>query len=367
MAEKTVTLLDVAQAAKVSKTTVSNVFSAPDRVRPALRERVEAVARELGYAGPDPKGRLLSSGKVNAIGVVPLSTFGITLFFTHGYLLEFLAGVAKTCEERNVGLSLISAGPGGGGISNAIVDGLILMSIEQIGMVESAMRRRLPLVLDGVTMPGVSSVTQDNRRGMREITRHLLELGHRRFLIATSMWEFRPPVFHAPTGLPRTLVSVGQPMAERIEGIGDALAEYGLSLDDMPIIEGCGTPEEEEAFGSGPGLGLDMAPEATAVLALTDQVALTVIEQAQKRGLSVPGDLSVVGFDDVAGAATSDPPLTTMHHSGYENGRLAARLLLDGGPPQAVVQPVELVVRASTAPPRDGARSAPKKRKPARA
>ena len=106
--QRTVTLLEVAKAANVSKTTVSNVFSRPERVRPVLRERVEAAARELGYAGPDPKGRMLSSGKVNAIGVVPVGNFGITLFFTHEYNNAFLAGVAQTCEERGVGLSLVS-------------------------------------------------------------------------------------------------------------------------------------------------------------------------------------------------------------------------------------------------------------------
>ena len=141
-------------------------------------------------------------------------------------------------------------------------------------------------------------------------------------------------------------------MAERMAGVADALAEFGLSLDDMPVMEACGTPEEEAAFGNGAGMALDMAPEATAVVALGDGVALSIIEQARKRGLSVPRDLSVVGFDDIAGATRSEPPLTTMHFSAFDIGRLAARLLLDGGPPQHIILPVELIIRASTAPPR---------------
>ena len=141
-------------------------------------------------------------------------------------------------------------------------------------------------------------------------------------------------------------------MPERMAGVAEALAEFGMSLDDMPIMEACGTPEEEEAFGNGAAMALDMAPEATAVIALSDGVALSIIERAKKRGLLVPRDLSVVGFDDIASAALSDPPLTTVSHSAFENGRLSARLLLDGGPPQQVVLPVELVVRGSTAAPR---------------
>jgi DNA-binding LacI/PurR family transcriptional regulator len=350
--QRAVTLLDVARAAKVSKTTVSNVFSSPERVRPALRERVQAAARELGYAGPDPKGRMLSSGKVNAIGVVPVGNFGITLFFTHEYNNAFLSGVAHTCEERGVGLSLVSGRQNEWGINDALVDGLILEGSEQIDLIEPARRRRLPVVVSGAAGPDISSVTIENRKGAREVTRHLLELGHRRFVVASVLFQFRSPVFHPPSRTPRQFQAGASPMDERMAGVADALAEFGLSLDDMPVMEACGTPEEEAAFGNGAGMALDLAPEATAVIALADGVALSIIEQAKKRGLSVPGDLSVVGFDDVAGAARSEPPLTTVHHSAFDNGRLAARLLLDGGPPRHVVMPVKLVIRGSTAPPR---------------
>lgn len=370
----TVTLLDVAKAAGVSKTTVSNVFSFPDRVRPALRERVEEASRALGYAGPDPRGRLLSSGKVNAIGVVPISNFGITLFFTHEYHLSFLAGVAKTCEERGVGVSLVSGRADQWGINEALVDGFILWDPAQLemmegrregsqpgsaddrqgtGMLESAQRRRLPVVLAGVAAPGISSITYDNRRGMCQITRHLLDLGHRRFLIASSLWEFRPPAFHPP-GVNRRMVSLGPVMAERLAGVADALAEFGLSMDDMPLMEACCTADEAEAFGDGTEMLLDHLGNATALIACSDQIALSALEHAGQRGISVPGELSITGFDDVAGAARSDPPLTTIHHSGFDNGVLAARVLLDGGPPRQIVQPVELVVRQSTARPRQG-------------
>ena len=93
-------------------------------------------------------------------------------------------------------------------------------------------------------------------------------------------------------------------------------------------------------------------PEATAIIALGDDLALSVMEQARKRGINIPRDLSIVSFDDIAEAALSDPPLTTVHQSAFENGRVAALLLLDGGPPRQVVLPVNLVVRGSTAPPR---------------
>jgi DNA-binding LacI/PurR family transcriptional regulator len=139
---------------------------------------------------------------------------------------------------------------------------------------------------------------------------------------------------------------------EKLSGVADALAEAGLSLDDMPIAEACGTQGEEKAFGSGAAMILDRAPEATAVIGLVDSIALAVLRKATERGLKVPEDLSIIGFDDLPEAAQSQPPLTTVRVPAADNGAAAVRLLLEKGPPRHVLVPVELVVRASTAPPR---------------
>ena len=101
------TLIDVAKAAGVSRSTASNVFNNPERVRPGMRHRVEAAARQLGYAGPDPKGRLLRAGKVNAIGVIAAGAYNMASMFT-GYFPGFLAGVAEICDERGASLTLVS-------------------------------------------------------------------------------------------------------------------------------------------------------------------------------------------------------------------------------------------------------------------
>ena len=332
--ERIATLLDVARAANVSKTTVSNVFSRPERVRPELRERVEAAARELGYAGPDPKGRMLSSGKVNAIGVVSLGAFGISLFFKVAYARDFLAGVADVCEERDVGLSLVSArnDQAAWGIRNALVDGFIFNSLEQISLIEPARRRRLPIVVMDIDAgPEISSIRIAERDGMRQATRHLLALGHRRFVIGSLLWSFQPPVFHPGGEAGRQLLHAGPSMLERIAGIAEALAEAGISLDDVPIVEACGTPDEAKIFGSGAAMILEKAPEATAVIALADHLALSVLEEARKRGISVPKDLSIVAFDNDPEAALADPPLTTVAQSAFDKGRLAAQMLLEIG------------------------------------
>jgi DNA-binding LacI/PurR family transcriptional regulator len=104
---KAVRLSDVAKAAGVSQGTASNVFSRPELVRPAVREKVEEAARQLGFAGPDPRGRLLRAGKVNAIGVVVSQK--LKDFFDDPYNREFMAGITDVCDARGAGVSMISA------------------------------------------------------------------------------------------------------------------------------------------------------------------------------------------------------------------------------------------------------------------
>lgn len=348
-----VTLMDVATAASVSKSTAANVFNRPERVRPEVRARVEAAARELGFAGPDPRGRLLSSGKANVIGVVP-SGEGIAWVFDDPYMRAFLAAAAGECQSQRVGLQLMD-GHGEAGaetIRRAVVDGLILHTADQVRAVEPALRRRLPIVvMDRTAEPDVSSVSIDDRGGARQLAQHVIGLGHRRFVVATLTRGYIAPVLHRPSGAPRQLVSAHPVDEERLAGVAEALAGAGLSLDDMPLVEAWGSEEERRLFGSGAALILDSLGDATAVIALGGEIALSTLAEAKARGLSVPRDLSVAGFDDPPEAALADPPLTTIVAPVSESARTATRLLLEGGAPRHVELPVELIVRKSTARP----------------
>lgn len=134
---------------------------------------------------------------------------------------------------------------------------------------------------------------------------------------------------------------------DRLQGYGEALAAAGISLDDVPIVE---TPNNALAATEMAKVLLDAAPKATAILAMSDVIALAAMDVARKRGRSVPDDLSVVGFDDIAEAAVSDPPLTTIRQPIVEKGRRAAQLIFSHGAPRTEVLPVSLVVRSSTGP-----------------
>lgn len=347
-----VTFLDVAEAAQVSKSTVANVFNHPERVRPEVRTRIEQVARELGFAGPDPRGRLLSSGKANVIGVVP-SGEGITWVFDNPYMRRFLAGVAEECQAHRTAIQLID-GYGEAGaetIRRTIVDGLILHTADQVLAVDPALRRKMPIVvMDRIADTDVSSVSIDDRGGAYALARHLLELGHRRFLVTTLGRSYVAPILHRVTGSPRQMLSTYDIDEERLAGIGEALAEAGLSLDAMPIVEACGSEEETRLYGPAAGLVLDALDGATAVIVLGGELAVGLVAEAKRRGIAVPTELSIVGFDDPPEAALTDPPLTVIAAPVAETARLATRMLFSGGPPQHVQLPVELKVRNSTAP-----------------
>lgn len=347
-----VTLLEVAAAARVSKSTVANVFNHPERVRPEVRSRVEEVARQLGFSGPDPRGRLLSSGKANVIGVVP-SGEGITWVFDDPYMRRFLAAVAEECQPRHTAIQLID-GYGEAGaetIRRTIVDGLILHTAGQVGAVDPALRSRMPIVvMDRTEDRDVGSVSIDDRGGARALARHLLGLGHRRFMVTALGRSYVAPIFHRATGEARRLISTYEVDEQRLAGVGDALAEAGLSLDDMPIVEACGSSEETRLYGAAAGLVLDELDGATAIIVLGGELAVGLVAEARRRGIAVPSQLSIAGFDDPPEAARTDPPLTAVAAPVAETARLATRMLFSDGPPQHVELPVELRVRGSTGP-----------------
>jgi len=341
-------LADVAEAAGVSQGTASNVFAKPDLVRPEVRERVEEVARSLGYHGPDPKGRLLRAGRVNAIGVVVMGD--LSYFFSDPFSRAFMMGVAEVCDARGAGIALVSAvsrDSANWGIDSALVDGFIVQCQEDSDrLIELARRRRLPFVtVDVEAGADAGSVVSDDRGGARQAAEHLLALGHRRFAVLSLEMTS-----DGRTGLAdraRRATTRYTATRDRLAGYEEALTAAGIDFDAVPVVEA-----ENNAEGGAVGAAtlIEAAPRATAVLAMSDVLALATIGEAQRRGLAVPGDLSVVGYDDIPEAARSDPPLTTVAQSVIEKGRRAARMIFDPAASRHETLPVSLVVRRSTAP-----------------
>lgn len=339
-----VRLIDVARAANVSRSTASNVFANPARVRPELRELVEEAAKALGYAGPDPKGRILRAGKVNSIGVVAPGQWGVADTLRNPVFAQFMLGVAQACDEAGANMVILPDTPDNRGIGSALVDGFIFGRIEQLEQLESAHRRRLPFaVVDFDAGPDVNTVRIDARAGVKAAARHLIALGHRRFGIMSFLRGTGPARLFPPARA-RDPAMVGIVVdQEKFAGFAEALAEAGLSIDDVPVVHA--EPWDQDAAG----MLLDATTGATAIFSMSVLQAIAIVKEAQRRNMNVPGDLSIVGFNDIPEAALCSPPLTTVNSCTTEKGRIAAGIVLSGEHGrQHILQP-QLLVRGSTA------------------
>jgi DNA-binding LacI/PurR family transcriptional regulator len=349
--KNSVRLTDVAAAAGVSLGTVSNVFNRPDIVRAQVRDEVMRIAAELGFSGPDPAGRLLMGGRANAIGVIPPGDMSVSFAVAGPYLNAVLRGVAEVCDQRGASLMLISGAEEqkSRAIREALVDGFILGHADEVPLV-AARRRKVPFVVMDMTAGNrVDAVCIDGRGGAKQAAEHLLALGHRHFAIAAVGRRPADAVWHPPAEKPRRLAE-GFPLdEEKLGGYAEALSSAGIAIDSVPLVEAYPPSPWAEA---GARLLLERAPEATAILAMSDKNAVAVMTEAARLGRRIPADLSLVGFDDVDGMATLSPPLTTVRQDIVNKGRTAAQMLFDPTLPRRPVLPVELVVRGSTAPPR---------------
>jgi len=351
MSPVNVRLADVAKAAGVSHGTASNAFSRPEIVRKEVRERVYEAARVLGYAGPDPKGRLLRAGKVNAIGVATAEP--LSYFFEDPFARVVMSGITEICDANGAGISLVSAMNDeklAWNVQSAVVDGFILFCIEGgPRLVDLTRARQLPFVaLElGFNDPTISAVGVDNLAGAKLAARHLAELGHRRYaILALPFVDDRS----GPVAMPDVAAAIYSDSRSRVTGYFLVLKDFGIDTEAVPIYETMG---EEETAREGIDYLMSLQNPPTAIFAMSDRLALAAIERLREKGFSVPGDVSIIGFDGVPEGEFSEPPLTTIAQPIAEIGRRAASIIMDGdGSVRRETLPVELIERASTAPPK---------------
>lgn len=304
---KRVTIRDVAREAGVGIGTVSRVLSGRAPVAAATRARVEAAMRKLGYH-PSRAAQALSRRRTNTIAVVvPL--------FTRYFYVEVLRGIEEALDETGYALVIHSVERAadrdrafGDLVESQRADGALIVSLApDSSLIESLRALHLPAVLIDSSHPALPSVVVDHERAAAEATRHLLRLGHRRIaLIDRKEDPFSPEAASA-----------------RIPGYRRALAEAAIPWRaDYEVIVDF-TPEGGQAALR----SLLALPEPpTAVFVGSDTQALGVVEAAREAGLRVPGDLAIVGYNDIEVARYVG--LTTMRVPMREMGRRGAELLL---------------------------------------
>jgi DNA-binding LacI/PurR family transcriptional regulator len=269
-----------------------------------------------------------------------------------------MQGVSLATEAARLGLLLLSGAAleDSTMVSEAAVDGIIVMALaDDDPLLDAALRRRLPLVLvDQTPRPGTPRVGTADGAGAQLAAAHLLALGHRRVgIIGLGLGggEQRS----GPADLGRQVAGSHYVARARLHGYAAALDREALSWTRIPVYE-CAATIPDDGAAAATWL-LRCEPRATALLAMSDQLAFGALDAARAQGLRVPADLSVVGFDDVPGAARAEPALTTVRQPHVEKGQQAGQLLLAAlrdnkpGRPTEIILPTELVVRDSTAPP----------------
>src|SRR5256885_7361402 len=330
-----VTLDHVAQAAGVSLATASRVLNGT-KVRSDLRDRVLAAAEQLAYT-PNAHAQALARASSQAVGIICHDV-------SDPYFTGIAGGIMRTAAEQDLQVLMASTfrDPEREVAYVAMMRGQRVRAILLIGSGfedarwQQAMARELDLYQAGggrgaaVSRPPgltVDSVQPDNKAGAAELAPTLARLGHRRFAVLSG-----PPVLTT--------------VVDRVAGFRAGLAEAGVELADDQIVEAAFTRDGGHEAATAL---LDRGLRATCILAATDIMAVGALTALRDRGLSVPGDVSLTGFDDIPFVRDLTPPLTTYALPLAELGARAMTLALQpAADPRTERVPGEVVLRAST-------------------
>jgi DNA-binding LacI/PurR family transcriptional regulator len=340
-------IAEVAEAAGVSKTAVSFAFNSPERLAADTVARIRRVAEELGYR-PHPVARMLAQKNTMTIGL--LTPQVLSVVFGNPFYSTFCAGVADVTDQAGYGMLFVSPLHGSliRALARATVDGFVAVGLsEDHPEVEQIRRTGLPMVLvDGDAFPEHGSVESNDEVGARAAARHLIGLGHRDLAVIGIEPPNMPGILEYSSGPTETVAG------RRMNGYRQGLDLGGVKLGDECLVVVPATFDGGMAAFS--GLWED-GQRPTAILAMSDVIAIGVMWAARELGLRVPDDLSVVGFDDLDMAAHSNPPLTTVRQPIRQKGEESARLLLrmianpDMERPEHKLLETHLMIRGSTA------------------
>lgn len=322
---------EVAAAAKVSVATVSRTLAKPEVVLPETRRRVEQVIRRLDYM-PNVQARSLRTARTNVIvALVP--------DISNAFFAEVIRGIEQVAHQNRYSVLLGDTQYNtererayAGLVSAGQADGLITL---QAHIPQITNKKAPPLVnaCEYVTDPAITSVYCDNLGGARLAIEYLLTLGHRS--IASISGPMKSPLsIDRQRGFEDTLAAAGIKSQRKLTVAGDFSAESGIRCAGALFARGV---------------------PFTAIFCANDEMAIGALHAIKSRGLRVPEDISVIGFDDIRFARLSDPPLTTIAQPMGDIGREAATLLIEilnqaDVAPRKHMLPTQLVVRGSTGP-----------------
>ncbi|MCS4244474.1 LacI family repressor for deo operon, udp, cdd, tsx, nupC, and nupG [Rhizobium sp. BIGb0125] len=323
---------EVAAIAGVSIATVSRALQQPDKVRPETRKKVFDAVRQANFV-PNAQAASFRRQSNNTV-ILLVRDIG------NPFYLEIYKGVEEAASEAGYKVLMGDARNDVNRVANHIdmvrqkhADGLILMTGQFPTELLDQVDNLPPIVIASETVAGIAlpTVKVDNRAASKNAMRHLIEAGHKQ-------------IVHLAGPFPETLAQ------ERFDGYRDALTEAGIDYDETLLVSGDYSIESGRQAITGL---LERGISFTAIFASSDQMAIGAISELRARGLSVPGDVSVTGFDDIIFANAFEPPLTTVRQPRQEMGRKAMALMVERlngkRTAETIVMDTELVVRGSVA------------------
>lgn len=335
---KPTSIKDIARMASVSHSTVSRALQNSSLVNRKTAEKIQRIARQSGYR-VSAVARGLATQKTQTIGVVVTA-------IADPFVSEVVSGIEESANRHGYSVFLAQSNAEPDREIKVVhsfverrVDGIVVTS-SRVGSLHLQLLSKMdvPIVLVNNQHPGatIHSVMIQNVGASRQVTQHLIRLGHRRIAYIGDRFGYQSDTERL-AGYKEAIEQAGLPFLEELAVQGDGKAEGGMAA--MRVL-----------------LGLAQPP--TAVFCYNDMTALGALRCLYNDGLRVPQDVSLVGFDDLFIASYTQPPLTTVRQPRRQMGIIATEILLKlmSGQDSADTTevPAELVVRGSTAPPREG-------------
>ncbi|MGY3726911.1 MULTISPECIES: LacI family DNA-binding transcriptional regulator [Cobetia] len=324
-----ITLKELAAELGVSTASVSNAFNRPDQLSPALRERILEEAKRLGYRGPDAKARSLRTGRSRIIAVVLAET--LTYSLKDAVASELLSGIAEVLDAHGHTLLLLSGRQNASQVpgSFSIADGFIvyglMASMTLVEELQSAGQKRIVAV--DFDLGGHPAIHVDDEPACYNIAQHALQSPASRIGIVNLRLTETPcngliTDAHALLPAGRTITR------SRLAGFHRALAEQDIPPDSVSMWNIEENTYEVCAPVLAEILDLPASERPDLLLCMSDRIALTAVTLAEQRGIRIPEDLRITGFDGIEEGQYRSPRLTTVHQDSTEKGRLAARMIL---------------------------------------
>ncbi|MCI9889517.1 LacI family DNA-binding transcriptional regulator [Micrococcales bacterium 31B] len=326
--ERPATLQDIAHRTGYATSTVSRALSNPGRVNRHTREIILAAAKELDYT-PNHQARALTSGRSHAIAVLVSD-------ITNPFYFDIIRGTQQQLKAVNYMQLLVNTEESGETEALTInslrhsADGAILTASRLTDQQLVALAQRMPVVTINRLAPGIPSVVIDTPAGTDQALDHLVSLGHRHIMYISgpdSSWSNE----------------------RRWQRLTRSAEKHGVSLERSRNY----SPHAHSGAAAADAV---LNSNATACIAFNDLIAIGMLERFRERGVSVPGDISVVGCDDIFGANFCNPPLTTITAPIEKAGRVAVSIMMAGinphslTPSRSVALQTHLTIRASTGP-----------------